>query len=83
VNIGNPDELSMLRLAEWIVELTGSSSPVSFIDLPVDDPKVRRPDTRRAEELLGWRPEVSSAEGLRRTVDWFAAQRAEAGAQAV
>jgi len=73
VNIGNPEELSMLRLAEWIVELTGSSSPIEYIDLPVDDPKVRRPDTTRAEELLGWRPQVSSEEGLRRTVDWFAA----------
>jgi dTDP-glucose 4,6-dehydratase len=73
VNIGNPDELSMLRLAEWIVELTGSSSRIEFIDLPVDDPKVRRPDTTRAEELLGWRPQVSSEDGLRRTADWFAA----------
>ncbi len=72
INIGNPDELSMLRLAQWIVELTGSSSEISFIDLPVDDPKVRRPDTRRAEELLGWRPTVPSEEGLRATVAWFA-----------
>jgi dTDP-glucose 4,6-dehydratase len=72
VNIGNPDELSMLRLARWIVELTGSGSPIEFIDLPVDDPKVRRPDTTRAESLLGWRPEVRSEEGLRRTVAWFA-----------
>ncbi|MPQ97995.1 NAD-dependent epimerase/dehydratase family protein [Modestobacter sp. I12A-02628] len=79
VNIGNPDELSMLRLAEWIVELTGSSSPIEFIDLPVDDPKVRRPDTTRARELLSWRPSVSSEEGLRRTVDWFAT-RLEAAA---
>jgi dTDP-glucose 4,6-dehydratase len=71
INIGNPDELSMLRLAEWIVELTGSDSEISFIDLPVDDPKVRRPDTRRAEELLGWRPTVTSEEGLRATVAWF------------
>jgi dTDP-glucose 4,6-dehydratase len=71
VNVGNPDELSMLRLAQWIVELTGSSSEISFIDLPVDDPKVRRPDTRRAEELLGWRPTVTSEEGLRATVAWF------------
>jgi dTDP-glucose 4,6-dehydratase len=64
----------MLRLARWIVEMTGSDSPISFIDLPVDDPKVRRPDTTRAEQLLGWRPEVSSEEGLRRTVAWFAEQ---------
>jgi dTDP-glucose 4,6-dehydratase len=71
INIGNPDELSMLRLAQWIVELTDSSSEISFIDLPVDDPKVRRPDTRRAEELLGWRPTVTSEEGLRATVAWF------------
>jgi dTDP-glucose 4,6-dehydratase len=83
VNIGNPDELSMLRLAEWIVELTGSDSPIGFIDLPVDDPKVRRPDTSRAEELLGWRPQVSSEDGLRRTVAWFAAQREQGAAQAV
>jgi dTDP-glucose 4,6-dehydratase len=75
VNIGNPDELSMLRLAQWIAELTGSESAVEFIDLPVDDPKVRRPDTTRAEQLLGWRPTVPSGEGLRRTVAWFAAQR--------
>ena len=80
VNIGNPDELSMLRLAEWIVELTGSSSEISFIDLPVDDPKVRRPDTTRAERLLGWRPTVPSEEGLRRTVAWFAARREAAAA---
>jgi dTDP-glucose 4,6-dehydratase len=82
VNIGNPDELSMLRLAQWIVELTGSSSEISYIDLPVDDPKVRRPDTRRAEELLDWRPTVTSEEGLRRTVAWFAEQREAAALRA-
>jgi dTDP-glucose 4,6-dehydratase len=82
VNIGNPDELSMLRLAEWIIELTGSSSGIEFIDLPVDDPKVRRPDTRRAQELLGWQPAVASEEGLRRTVSWFAERRATVAAQA-
>jgi dTDP-glucose 4,6-dehydratase len=82
VNIGNPDELSMLRLAEWIKELTGSASPIEFIDLPVDDPKVRRPDTSRAERLLGWRPAVTSEEGLRRTVAWFADELRTAAAQA-
>jgi dTDP-glucose 4,6-dehydratase len=81
VNIGNPDELSMLRLAQWIVELTGSDSAIEFIDLPLDDPKVRRPDTARAEELLGWRPTVPSEQGLRRTLEWFAARRAETVAQ--
>jgi dTDP-glucose 4,6-dehydratase len=78
VNIGNPDELSVLRLAQWIVELTGSSSGIENIDLPVDDPKVRRPDTTLAERLLGWRPSVPSEEGLRRTVAWFAAQQGAA-----
>ncbi|MGY2004404.1 UDP-glucuronic acid decarboxylase family protein [Blastococcus sp. SYSU DS1024] len=83
VNIGNPDELSMLALARWIVQLTGSDSPIDYIDLPVDDPKVRRPDTTRAEQLLGWRPQVTSEQGLRRTVEWFAAQRNAVAAQAV
>src|SRR3954453_495267 len=83
VNIGNPDELSMLQLAEWIKELTGSSSPIEFIDLPVDDPKVRRPDTTRAEQLLDWRPAMPSEEGLRRTVAWFAAELGARSAAAV
>jgi dTDP-glucose 4,6-dehydratase len=82
VNIGNPDELSMLRLAQWIAELTGSASEISYIDLPVDDPKVRRPDTTRAEDLLGWRPTVPAEEGLRRTLEWFAAQRERVAARA-
>jgi dTDP-glucose 4,6-dehydratase len=81
MNIGNPDELSMLELARWIVQLTGSQSEIGFIDLPVDDPKVRRPDTTLAETTLGWRPTVSSEEGLRRTVAWFAAQREALAAQ--
>jgi dTDP-glucose 4,6-dehydratase len=82
VNIGNPDELSMLQLAKWIIELTGSASGIEYIDLPVDDPKVRRPDTTRAEQLLDWRPTVPSEEGLRRTVAWFAAQQESLTAQA-
>jgi dTDP-glucose 4,6-dehydratase len=81
MNIGNPDELSMLDLARWIVRLTGSDSEISFIDLPVDDPKVRRPDTTLAEQALGWRPQVTSEEGLRRTLAWFAAQRDAAAVQ--
>jgi dTDP-glucose 4,6-dehydratase len=82
VNIGNPDELSMLQLAKWIIELTGSASGIEYIDLPVDDPKVRRPDTTRAEQLLDWRPTVPSEEGLRRTVAWFAARQESLTAQA-
>ncbi|WP_261325562.1 hypothetical protein [Modestobacter marinus] len=57
-------------------------SKISFIDLPVDDPKVRRPDILLAEQRLGWRPSVPSAEGLRRTVEWFAAQREPLAARA-
>jgi len=71
VNIGNPTEISMLDLAQRIIELTGSSSPITFVPLPEDDPKVRRPDTTRARELLGWEPRVGLDEGLRRTLRWF------------
>ncbi|MBE1560689.1 UDP-glucuronic acid decarboxylase family protein [Nonomuraea africana] len=71
VNIGNPDELTMVELAELIRELAGSSSPIEFIDRPVDDPRVRRPDTTLAAAKLGWRPRVGAEDGLRRTVEWF------------
>jgi dTDP-glucose 4,6-dehydratase len=76
VNIGNPDELTMLELAELVRSLAGSSSPITFIDRPADDPMVRRPDTTLAAERLGWRAVVPAAEGLRRTIDWFAAELA-------
>jgi dTDP-glucose 4,6-dehydratase len=71
VNIGNPTEMTMLELAELIRGLTGSSSQVRLIDLPVDDPKVRCPDISRARERLGWEPAVAPVDGLRRTIDWF------------
>ncbi|MFI7442538.1 UDP-glucuronic acid decarboxylase family protein [Nonomuraea indica] len=71
VNIGNPDELTMLELATLVKELTGSSSPIEFIERPPDDPMVRRPDTSLAAERLGWRAVVPAAEGLRRTIAWF------------
>ncbi|MEV7964799.1 UDP-glucuronic acid decarboxylase family protein [Sphaerisporangium sp. NPDC088356] len=71
VNIGNPSELSMLRLATMIRDLTGSSSPITFVDRPVDDPGVRRPDTSLAAKRLGWRPEVDVTAGLLRTITWF------------
>lgn len=71
VNLGNPEEISMLDLARWIVELTGSSSDVAFIERPVDDPAVRRPDITLAGELLGWSPAVPVEQGLRQTIDWF------------
>ncbi|GAB2950450.1 UDP-glucuronic acid decarboxylase family protein [Nonomuraea fastidiosa] len=76
VNIGNPDELTMLELATLIKKLTGSSSEIRFIDRPADDPKVRRPDTTLARERLGWRAQVPAEEGLRRTIEWFSAELA-------
>jgi dTDP-glucose 4,6-dehydratase len=69
VNIGNPDEYTLLQLAETIRELTGSTSEVVFEALPEDDPKQRKPDISRASELLGWAPEVSLRDGLQRTID--------------
>ena len=73
INIGNQDEMTMLELAERIRTLTGTSSAIEFIDLPTDDPKVRRPDTTRAEQLLGWKPQVHPDDGLRQTLAWFEA----------
>jgi dTDP-glucose 4,6-dehydratase len=74
VNIGNPEEMSVLELAETIRDLAGSDSPIKYIDRPVDDPAVRRPDTSLARERLGWQPTVPREMGLRRTLDWFAAE---------
>ncbi|MGI5272067.1 UDP-glucuronic acid decarboxylase family protein [Nonomuraea sp. CA-218870] len=74
VNLGNPDEVTMLDLAVTIKELTGSSSPIEFVERPQDDPEVRRPDTTLAAEKLGWTAAVPAGEGLRRTIEWFAAE---------
>ena len=68
VNIGNPVEMSLLELAEAVIRATGSSSQIVFEALPVDDPQVRQPDITRAQQLLGWEPEVSLADGLARTL---------------
>jgi dTDP-glucose 4,6-dehydratase len=69
VNIGNPDEFTLLELAEAVVEVTGSSSEIVFEALPTDDPKVRRPDITLAREILGWEPQITLREGLRRTIE--------------
>lgn len=71
VNIGNPDEISILDFAKEIVSLTGSASRIVFKPLPHDDPKVRQPDTTRAEQVLGWKAVVDRHEGLRRTLEYF------------
>jgi len=69
VNIGNPDEFTLLELAEVVKKVTGSSSEIVHEALPVDDPQQRRPDITLARELLGWSPQVSLEEGLRRTIE--------------
>jgi dTDP-glucose 4,6-dehydratase len=75
VNIGNPDEYTLLQLAESVIEATGSRSEIVFEALPVDDPKVRQPDITRARQLLDWEPEVELSEGLRRTIEQAGAER--------
>ena len=71
VNLGNPTEYSVLEFARKIIEATGSASEIVHKELPVDDPKVRRPDIARAKKLLGWEPMVSLNEGLKKTIDFF------------
>ncbi len=71
VNIGNPDEMSLLDLAQTIIELTAARSEIVFEALPVDDPQVRQPDITRARELLGWEPEIDFREGLARTIEHY------------
>lgn len=71
VNIGNPDEYSILGLAEKIIELAKSESKIVFKKLPPDDPKVRRPDITKAKKKLGWEPKVNLSKGLEKTIDYF------------
>ena len=71
VNLGNPSEISILELAEKILEITGSTSTIIFRDLPQDDPVRRCPDISLAKETLGWEPKVDLDEGLERTVEYF------------
>jgi len=71
VNIGNPRELTVREIAELVLELTGSKSKVEHRPLPADDPKVRRPDIRRANMLLAWEPQIELEDGLRKTIEYF------------
>jgi dTDP-glucose 4,6-dehydratase len=71
VNVGNPDEISLLEFAEEIIALTGTTQKIIHKPLPVDDPKQRQPDITRAKELLGWTPKVSRKEGLKVTYEYF------------
>jgi dTDP-glucose 4,6-dehydratase len=75
VNIGNPAELTVLQFAEVIRKLTGTASEIVFQPLPVDDPRVRRPDIAKARSVLGWEPKVPLEEGLPRTIEYFRTAR--------
>jgi dTDP-glucose 4,6-dehydratase len=69
VNVGNPNEFTLLELAETVIEVTGSRSQIVFEALPTDDPKVRQPDISLAQQILGWEPAVELREGLQRTIE--------------
>ena len=71
MNIGNPEEVTMLDLATEIIELTGSRSKIIFKTLPQDDPKVRQPDITKAKEILHWEPKVQRQDGLLKTMNYF------------
>lgn len=71
INIGNPNELTILELAKMIIELTDSQSEIIFQDLPTDDPKIRRPDISRAQQYLDWQPVVDLRDGLTQTIKYF------------
>jgi len=77
VNIGNPDEFTILELANLVIDLTGSKAKVVHKDLPVDDPKQRRPDITLAKQKLGWEPKTKLREGLEKTIAWFKTLRWE------
>ena len=74
VNIGNPVEFTILECAQTVLDVTGSKTKLSFVDLPVDDPARRRPDITKARTLLGWEPKVQLKEGLRKSLDYFASK---------
>jgi dTDP-glucose 4,6-dehydratase len=72
LNIGSQDEMRVIDIATRVREIIGSQSPICYIDRPVDDPDVRRPDTSLARQLLGWKPRTPLQEGLEKTIPWFA-----------
>jgi len=71
INIGNSEEMTIIELAKKIIHLSGSRSKIVFQDMPVDDPKVRRPDIKKAVEILNWKPKTSIEKGLIKTISWF------------
>jgi dTDP-glucose 4,6-dehydratase len=71
VNVGTPQEMTILEFAEWVRRSVGAQSEIVFKPLPQDDPRVRCPDISRAREVLGWEPQTSFAEGMRKSIAWF------------
>ena len=82
VNLGNPGEFSILELASLVIELTGSRSKIAHRPRPEDDPRQRRPDISRAEEMLGWKPKTDLRTGLNRTIAYFEKLLGEADVRA-
>jgi dTDP-glucose 4,6-dehydratase len=74
VNVGNPNEMTILAFAQAVQRLIGTNLPIEHKPLPEDDPRVRKPDITRAREVLGWEPRVGFDEGMKRTIDWFRGQ---------
>lgn len=74
VNLGNPEEYTILECAQAVLDVTASKSVLSYVELPVDDPMRRRPDITKARTLLGWEPRVGLEEGLKRSLDFFASK---------
>ena len=75
MNLGNPDEMTILEFAKRVIAASGTTSPITFVkpedERTRDDPQTRRPDISKARRLLGWSPQVGLDEGLARTIDWF------------
>jgi UDP-glucuronate decarboxylase len=77
MNIGNPNEFTIEELAKTVLEVTGSTSAITYEPLPQDDPTQRQPDISLAREKLGWEPQVQLREGLARTYEWYRKERAQ------
>jgi UDP-glucuronate decarboxylase len=71
INLGNPNEFSMMELAHTVLKLTGSKSKIVYRDLPLDDPRQRKPDITRAKEVLKWAPKIELEQGVSQTIDYF------------
>ena len=75
LNIGGPEEISMIELANMIKNIINSKSKIKFCPLPPDDPRRRKPNISKAKRILGWQPKISLDEGLKRTISWFSRNR--------